>query len=94
MKLVQRWLGREGVYEQTYRRFGLPPPPLPLLVARRQDELGLGLRSLVSLFKHDLGRVGGVAGVAPGPAGGVHGRHGAGVIVEGDLAVGENAAVA
>ena len=34
------------------------------------------------------------AGVAPGPAGGVHGRHGAGVIVEGDLAVGENAAVA
>ena len=68
-------------------------------MARRQDELGLGLRPLVSLFHHDLGRVGGgvAAGVAPrgpGPAGGVPGGHGAGVIVERDLAVGEDAAVA
>ena len=67
-------------------------------MARRQDELGLGLRPLVALFHQDLGRVGGrVTGVArdPGPAAvGVHGGHGAGVIVEGDLAVGEDAAVA
>ena len=63
-------------------------------MARRQDELGLGLRPLVALFHQDLSRVcGGVAGVARDP-GWVHGGHGARVIVEGDLTVGEDAAVA
>ena len=71
----------------------------------RQDELRLGLRPLVALFHHHFGRVGrGVphdgGGVARDPTGAAArgvvpgGRHGAGVIVEGDLAVGEDAAVA
>ena len=70
-----------------------------------QDELCLGLRPLVALFHHHFSRVGrgvphdGGGGVARDPSAAARGvvpggRHGAGVIVEGDLAVGEDAAVA